>query len=143
MGDQSKVKDFLAECGIKTTSNRVALLTLFLHSPQALTAPEVMAALGQERRVNKVTVYRMLSLFAQRGVLRKLSLAGRAGYFELAAGPHLSHPHFQCQQCGEVQCLEPVDLDQVLAVVRGHGGNLAERVEIRVEGVCHKCRTVR
>lgn len=143
MHDHQRAKEFLAKCGVKATSNRVALLALFLGVPHTLTAPEAVAALEQRQRVNKVTVYRMLSLFQERGIVRKLSLAGRADYYELAVGSPLSHPHFQCQRCGEVQCLEPVDLNQVLAVVRGHAGNLAERVEIRVEGVCHKCRPLR
>lgn len=137
-----KSKDYLAEYGLKATQPRLVLLELFLHAPQAQTAPEVLAALTTRRRLHKVTVYRMLNLFTRKGLLRKLSLEGRADYYELAGGLRCPHPHFQCQRCGAVQCLEPIDLSQLLAGLHGPEGNLALQVEIRVAGLCQKCRDV-
>ncbi len=140
MSAGKRPKDYLSEYGLKATQPRLALLDLFLHTPGAQTAPEVLAALTARRRLHKVTVYRMLSLFTRKGLLRKLSLEGRADYYELAGGSRCPHPHFQCQRCGEVQCLEPIDLSQLLAELHGPRDNLALRVEIRLEGLCPKCR---
>jgi len=137
-GKQSK--DYLADYGLKATQPRLALLELFLHAPQAQTAPEVLAALTARQRLHKVTVYRMLHLFTRKGLLRKLSLEGRADYYELAGGLRCPHPHFQCQRCGAVQCLEPIDLNRLLADLHGAEGNLALWVEIRVAGLCPNCR---
>ena len=90
--------------------------------------------------MNKVTVYRILEDFTRRGMVRKLTLEGRVNHFELACEHHPPHPHFQCHTCREVQCLEPVALQQMWSELRGPVGNRADHIEIRIEGLCHKCR---
>lgn len=133
-------KEYLSRFGVKATKQRLAFLDLFLRSSTALTASAVIAALTASQRLHKVTVYRMLNLFTRKGLLYKLSLEGRADYYELAGGFRCPHPHFQCQRCGAVQCLEPIDLSQLLAGLHGSEGSLVLRVEIRVEGLCQNCQ---
>ncbi|MGQ9920711.1 MAG: Fur family transcriptional regulator [Desulfobacca sp.] len=140
MSTDKKPLEYLAAYGLKATPLRLALMELFLQTPRAQTAPEVLAALNARRRLHKVTVYRMLTLFTQKGLLRKLSLTGRTDYYELAGGICSPHPHFQCLRCGAVQCLEPIDLSPWLAWMPERAGNLVLRVSIRMEGLCQKCR---
>jgi len=135
-------REYLARSGLKATGPRLALLGLFLQTRQALTGPEILAALTRRDRLHKVTVYRLLSLFTQKGILRKLSLAGRAGYYELADVDHGVHPHFQCRRCGAVVCLETMDLGRLLTVMAGRVDHLVQRVEVRFEGICQSCQAV-
>ncbi len=127
---------------MRCTDLRLAVLEVLGQAPRAMRANDVFREVQSRRGVNKVTVYRILQEFMRRGILRRLRVQGRAWRYELACEHHPPHPHFQCHTCGEVQCLDPVPLEGVWAELKGLLGNRADRVEIRVEGVCRKCRGV-
>jgi Fur family ferric uptake transcriptional regulator len=128
--------------GVRQTAVRLAVLETLGQAPRALRASEILELVRKRRRVNKVTVYRILEDFTQRGLLRRLALEGRVCHYELACEHHPPHPHFQCHACREVQCLEPVPLERMWTGLLGPVGNRADHIDIRVAGLCHKCREV-
>lgn len=137
-----KVGDFpqkLMEQGLRPTGLRLALLEALAAAGRALTAGELLEEIRRSRRVNKVTVYRLLEEFIARGLVRRVAAHGKAAHFELAVGQP-PHPHFQCDRCGAVQCLEPVSLEELWGRLKGPLGHRAERLEIRVSGLCWECR---
>jgi Fur family ferric uptake transcriptional regulator len=129
----------LTELGLRPTGLRLSLLNALAAAGRACTAGELLAHLRRSRQVNKVTVYRLLWEFTARGLVRRVAAQGKAARFELAWGQP-PHPHFQCDRCGAVQCLEPVSLEEVWAVLKGPLGHRADRLEIRVTGLCRECR---
>ena len=132
----------MAHYGVRATSLRMAVLETLGEGPRAMNALEILDEIKGRRRVNKVTVYRIVEDFTRRGILRKLSVEGRSSRYELACFHHPPHPHFQCHRCGEVQCLDPLPLGRVWTQLRGPMGSLADQIEIRVAGLCSKCRTI-
>jgi Fur family ferric uptake transcriptional regulator len=124
----------------RPTPLRLEILDLLGRNRQTWQAREILETLRTRRRVNKVTVYRILEDFLNLGLVRKVPLNGDAAFFELACEHYPPHPHFQCYHCGQVQCLEPVNLDQVWGALKGPLGNRADRVEILVAGLCRNCR---
>jgi Fur family ferric uptake transcriptional regulator len=140
MSDRCDFPQWLAQQGLRATPVRLAVLDILADAPRALRAQELLTMIRTRRRVNKVTVYRILEDFTRRGMVRKLSLEGRVSHFELACEHHPPHPHFQCQVCREVQCLEPVALQQMWTALQGPVGNRADHIDIKVAGLCHKCR---
>jgi len=142
MSDRCDFPQWLARQGLRATPVRLAVLEILRESSRAFKAQEILAIIRSRRRVNKVTVYRILEDFARRGVIRRLSLEGRVNHFELACEHRPPHPHFQCRSCREIQCLEPVPLSRMWAELQGPVGNQAEEIDIRVAGLCHKCREI-
>jgi Fe2+ or Zn2+ uptake regulation protein len=140
MSDQCNFSQWLVQQGLRSTPLRLEVLEILGNAPRALRAQEILELIRTRRRGNKVTVYRILEDFTRRGIVRKLSLEGRGNHFELACEHHPPHPHFQCQSCREVQCLEPVALHKMWAELRGPVGNRADHIDIKVAGLCHKCR---
>ena len=140
MSDRCDFRQWLASQGLKLTAVRLAVLGILGAAPRALRAKEILEVIRTHRRVNKVTVYRILEDFCNRGMVRRLSLEGRVSHYELACEHRPPHPHFQCHTCREVQCLDPVPLTRVWTELQGPVGNRADHVDIRVEGLCHKCR---
>jgi len=140
MSDGCDFRQWLAGQGLKLTALRLAVLETLGASPQALRAKEILLAIRAHRRVNKVTVYRILEDFTQRGMVRRLTLEGRVSHYELACEHHPPHPHFQCHDCREIQCLDPAPLARIWTELRGPVGNRADSIDVRVEGLCHKCR---
>jgi len=140
MADRCDFRQWLAAQGLRPTPVRLAVLEILGEAPRALRPREILEELRLKRRVNKVTVYRILEDFTRRGLLRRLALEGRVSHYELACEHHPPHPHFRCRTCQEVQCLEPAPLDTMWTELRGPLGNRAEHIDIRVQGLCHKCR---
>ncbi len=140
MGDGCDFQKWLAAQGLRPTPVRLAVLEVLGAASRALRPREILTALRARRTVNKVTVYRILEEFTRRGLLRRLALEGRGSHFELACEHHPPHPHFQCRTCREVQCLEPAPLKRMWTELQGPLGNQAEQIDIRVQGLCHKCR---
>jgi Fur family transcriptional regulator, iron response regulator len=79
----------LADYGIRPTAQRVRIAALLLSSPQHLSAEQILAGLRSSgTRVSKATVYNTLNLFAERGVIRQLSVDGARSWFDSNIEPH-------------------------------------------------------
>lgn len=142
MSDLCDFQEWLRRQGLRPTPVRLAVLETLAEASRALRAQEILSVIRARRRVNKVTVYRILEDFTRRGIIRRLNLEGRACHYELACEHRPPHPHFQCRTCREIQCLEPAPLNIVWAELRGPLGNRADHIEVRVAGLCHKCREI-
>lgn len=140
MSDACNFDAFLARHRVRATPLRLAVLKALGSANQAFRARDILDQIQAHRPVNKVTVYRILEDFCRRGLIRRLSGAGKAALYELACEHHPPHPHFQCHSCGEVECLEPVPLEWVWDELKGPLGHRADCLEIRVAGVCRRCR---
>lgn len=83
----------LAGFGIRPTAQRVRIATLLLTAPQHLSAEQILATLrASGARVSKATVYNTLNLFAERGIIRQLTVDGARTWFDSNVAPHY---HFQ------------------------------------------------
>lgn len=91
-----------------------------------------------KEKMNKSTVYRILEKLEDDGVIHsfrgKDGLTWYAKCSDCSAESHNdSHPHFQCQQCGKVECL-PVSMS--LPSVEKHK---IKSAEILLLGQCEAC----
>jgi Fur family transcriptional regulator, iron response regulator len=88
----------LQECGIRATDQRLQIAGILLAAPQHLSAEQITEALKREgARVSKATVYNTLNLFAERGLIRQLSVDGNRAWFDSNVQPHY---HFQDEDGG-------------------------------------------
>jgi Fur family iron response transcriptional regulator len=79
----------LADCGIRPTGQRVRIATLLLSAPQHLSAEQILDNLrASGARVSKATVYNTLNLFAERGLIRQLSVDGSRAWFDSNVDAH-------------------------------------------------------
>src|SRR5580693_4581812 len=90
-GDQiaSQTERRLSDCGIRPTGQRVRIAALLLSAPQHLSAEQILDSLrASGARVSKATVYNTLNLFAERGLIRQLSVDGSRGWFDSNVDAH-------------------------------------------------------
>ena len=79
----------LADCGIRPTGQRVRIATLLLSAPQHLSAEQILDSLrASGTRISKATVYNTLNLFAERGLIRQLSVDGSRAWFDSNVDAH-------------------------------------------------------
>jgi Fur family ferric uptake transcriptional regulator len=93
----------LKNIGLKATLPRLKILELFQTGPRRhLSAEDVYRQLlAEEMDVGLATVYRVLTQFAQAGILARQHFDSGKSVFELNEGEH--HDHLVCLQCGRVE----------------------------------------
>lgn len=129
----------LHDAGLRVTQPRLKVLGLLDKASSPVSHGDLSTALEDEG-FDRATVYRNLVDLTRAGLVRRTDLGDHTWRFELVRGaaPHPEHPHFVCNSCGTVLCLEDARV-QIEAprkspkVVRTH------KVEVQLRGVCDRC----
>lgn len=133
-------KELLSNAELSVTNNRMRVLEVIGNNSFPLSAKDIFNTLERNYSINRVTVYRILDLLVDHGVVERISTGGRAFYYGLAPNDnHERHPHFYCTNCGQMDCLSPESLDiNIDDFIRTFPGQV-EKVEVRVDGICKNC----
>jgi Fur family ferric uptake transcriptional regulator len=140
MCHQCDYSDLLKARELGITRNRLRVLEIIGSNNFPLSDGDIYKTLERNASINRVTVYRVLDLLVDRGLVQRLSGGGRSFVYGLAPSEHHpAHPHFYCKSCGHMECLNPqslnVDTEPILRTFPG----LIQSVEVRVDGVCKTC----
>ncbi len=124
-----------------STSRNTIQRELVLQAVQQLrhhpTADDVYHLIAQDHSsISRATVYRNLSLLAQRGQIRRVSHIGTADRFDFATRPHY---HFRCEKCGGVFDVALPPQADLLAKVDNTDGFVLSGFDIRFFGTCPAC----
>jgi len=125
--------------GLRATGARIAVLVVLHEAAGPLTHEQVMGTLT-EGAYDKASVWRILADLAEAGLLRRMDLGDRIWRYELLDACRTvvdDHPHFLCEECGEVSCLPPLRIEaldgQLPAALQG------AEFQLRVTGRCARC----
>ncbi|NMC50608.1 MAG: transcriptional repressor [Desulfovibrio sp.] len=134
-------RHILEKAGIEATPIRRAVLAAMAGESRAVSAREILSTVRRAGPVNKVTVYRTLDLFVDRGVALRHALEGRSLRYCLGA-VHGSafHCHVWCRRCGRMECMPEAVKELGVAAFLNRLDMDVEGVEIRIDGVCRRCR---
>jgi len=130
------LRALLQERGVRVTDQRLLLLRELSRWDHPVSHAELTEALA-DTSLDRVTIYRNLVSMSELGILVRTKLADGVWRFELPHGrpaQHDRHPHFVCTECGEVSCLERLDV-----TLRGRVTE-NEVTEVQVRGRCAQCR---
>ncbi len=90
----------LRQHGVRSTAPRLRIARVMLAAPRHLDAEQVAVALrGSGRPISKATVYNTLNLFAERGLLRPLTVGIGKTCFDSNVSAHF---HFQDELTGSL-----------------------------------------
>lgn len=133
------VDTLLKKYQLSVTDSRKKILSLFLKSNGALAHNDIEKASGAD--FDRVTVYRTLQTFVDKGIIHVIPSADNAVKYalckdECSAGHHYdNHVHFMCDDCGTTYCLDEVVVPEVKLP---KGFNATQR-DVVVSGKCNKC----
>jgi len=147
---QTEAEALLKRFGLRRTPVRNEVLDLLVRAGRPISVPQILAQL---KGLDTVTVYRTLNTFVEKKLVHRIRGDDRTWLYALgpagaadaedAAGkskPQHLHPHFVCDECGKVECLEasriPRSLIEALAVDRSYAISYPEVV---LHGMCPKC----
>lgn len=129
----------LRRVGLRVTPARRAVYGVLERSPTPLSHGEVVRQLDPET-LDRATVYRNLLAMVDAGLVQRMDLGDHVWRFELAgpAAAAPAHPHFVCTECGQVECLDEVQVE-----VRGPDASpraVRDReVQVQLRGRCDAC----
>ncbi len=134
---QDFARERLRSRGERVTSARVAILTLLLDSPTALSHQDIAEALqAHGEQFDRVTLYRVLDWLVAHQLAHKLAGEDRIWRFNAVADEQHIHPHFQCTACGKLSCLDAVQL----SLSPLPAGYTLQAVDTTLRGICPGCK---
>ena len=107
-----------------------------------LSVTQILAKL---KGVDTVTVYRTLNTFVRKKLVHRVRGEDRSWLFAISNSDrkpqeHL-HPHFVCDECGNVECLGKAEIPRTLVRSLGVGTEYdVTYPEVVLHGVCPRCR---
>ena len=131
-------KTLIRNAGLRATPARIATLKLLHGATSPLTHADVSAELDG-LGIDKATVFRNLNDLVAAGLLRRTELGDHVWRFEVISEHDQnsgSHPHFVCVDCGNVSCIDEVELTSSSEKIRKRFG---EVTEILLRGHCNDC----
>ncbi|QJT11106.1 Fur family transcriptional regulator [Oceanidesulfovibrio marinus] len=134
--------DLLAEAGIEDTPLRHQVVRLLSEADRPLAAPDILELVRREQSINKVSLYRILDLLVEHGLVRRLSSPAppdRAFRYCLPGGGKPHHCHFYCTRCRKMECLDCTEAPAVLERLASGRGLVVMSSDIRLDGLCAEC----
>lgn len=132
----------LRRAELDATPLRIEMLQALAIAERPIAAKDLLEAVRLRQPINKVTLYRNLDLFVEKGLADKVHPGekDKAARYCLrsscASGPH---GHFYCTRCGDMACLDDDCLTEAMAACGRRFPHRIDYVELRLEGVCAGC----
>ena len=123
---------------LRSTPTRQEILHLFIKKDYALSHSDIENEIADD--IDRVTVYRTLKTFTDRGLIHKVLDDGGSLKYALcseacsATRHRHDHVHFKCTRCGQTNCL-----DVEIPRVKLPGGYVPKEVNLLIQGTCQNC----
>jgi Fur family ferric uptake transcriptional regulator len=138
--------DVLRAAGLRRTPVRAGVLDVLANARGPMAVPQIIEQLPEH--TDAVTVYRTLNTFTRKRLVHRVHGEDRTWRYALSTGnangpaqPNAhQHPHFVCDECGTVECLEDSAIPKTLVPSLHVGARYAVRYpEVVLHGLCPKC----
>jgi len=121
------------------TPQRRLLLSIMREAGRHLDAKEVYRrASERDPNISLATVYRNLRVFEKQGLINERHLGQARCYYEMKRLGE--HQHLVCEACGQVIEFESPLIHKLVAEVQRKNNFSVTKVELYLEGHCHKCK---
>jgi Fe2+ or Zn2+ uptake regulation protein len=136
MDNKKEYKQLLHDAGLKATPARLRVLNIMSLKHKLINIKELHK---KTPCVNIVTLYRIMDIFLQKGIVRQVYVGGRGQFFELTALPH--HHHIVCKQCGVIETIDECELLHMIEDIEKNSKKFQKISEHTFElfGLCEKC----
>jgi Fur family ferric uptake transcriptional regulator len=137
LGSVEHVRGLIRNAGLRATPGRMAVLSVLVAAKGPLTHAEVYERVGAQG-ADSSTIFRALNDMSSAGLLRRMELGDHSWRYELLVKHHPDdgpHAHFLCLACGEIFCLNSVDVQSQLSKEKA----VSSVSEVLLKGHCSTC----
>jgi Fur family transcriptional regulator, ferric uptake regulator len=126
--------------GYRNGLARRAVVELLGRQDCCLTAQEIFDALRADgRKVGIASIYRVLELLTEKGLLQRVDFGAGVARFEPAHSSGEHHHHLVCSTCGRVEAFEDDELERALRKVESRTGYSVAGHDVVLRGTCGSC----
>ena len=134
---QEQAEELIRRTGDRATSGRVRILAVLLSEQRAVTHHEIEERLCDDRRLDRVTLYRVLEWLNEKSLVHRVVSDDRVWRFRANDNAHEhQHPHFECTRCTTVICLDDLNAKYDGPLPAGYR---SQEIELTVKGLCAGC----
>lgn len=135
-----KEEELLKREGLKKTRGRNAVIEVLKASNRPMTYDEVYSALINNKvSVNVSTVYRILEMFFDKGIVSKLNGGeSNRSLYELAGTEH--RHYFFCVSCKEMYPISKCPISSFVKEIKNSMQFEVLDHKLEVSGICRNCR---
>jgi Fur family ferric uptake transcriptional regulator len=135
-----QLSQYLATQGLRSTSQRDAILITFIEAGQHLTAEELYARVKKTHPgIGYATVYRTLKLLVKAGLTEERRFEDGFTRFEFK-NPNAHHDHLICTGCGSIIEFENESIEALQQEVAGKKGFKVQSHKLEIYGLCAACQ---
>jgi Fur family ferric uptake transcriptional regulator len=135
-----QLTEYLANQGLKSTSQRDAIVKVFIEARQHLSADELYARVKKTHPgIGYATIYRTLKLLARAGLAEERRFEDGFTRFEYRnADAH--HDHLICTRCGVIIEFENERIEALQRDVAKNKGFKVQSHKLELYGLCAACQ---
>lgn len=135
----SQYIQLLSSAGLKQTKARQALLRIFEEENRPLDVAEIIHSLKKHRiSADQATVYRILDVFLQKGIIDRFEFQEGKFRYELAG---IEHHHLICEVCGSIDDIADCGVSRLEKEIRRKKGFTTKYHSLEFFGICRSCQS--
>lgn len=132
---EKELRRKLRQKGFRLTQQRISVFQTLIHTPQRVE--KIYKKIKKNISIDKVTIYRILDLYIQLGLVGKTVFKGKATHYELHSLSH--HHHLICNTCDTVEDVS-VKEDLFLKEIKRNTGFRIDSHHLEFFGTCAQCQ---
>ncbi len=137
---EKKTSDsLLRDHGLRVTEVRKEVLEIFIDHDAALSHQDIENKMDE---VDRITLYRTLRSFEEKGVIHKAIDGTNVAKYALCENNCTEHHHddhhvhFHCEKCGNTFCMEKITIPHIPTP----SGFKVKDTNVILQGLCEKCQ---
>lgn len=127
----------LTKHDLKITQARVSLLELIEKENKPLDAQFLIDTMQHSSQVDKVTIFRILNVLTEHGILRRLEFGEGKARYELNTE---DHHHLICQHCGKIEDISDCNIGALEKEIKQKKHFLVKLHTLEFFGLCENCQ---
>ena len=133
------IKELLVKKEIKVTNQRIIILNEIIKWKKPFKAIDLFSFLLMHQNIDLATVYRVLTLFKDKQIIREVIISEGEQYFENSLTDNPVHPHFLCEKCHKISCLDSAIPKQMLSSSNFPEDYIINDISVNIKGICSNC----
>ncbi len=127
----------IQEVNLRVTPARVATLKLFESHDKPVDVLHLTDHLQKDLGIDRVTVFRIINSFVEKGLLKKLEFQEGKARYELNKG---EHHHLICQNCGKIEDVKDTVIPDFEKKIAKKYKFLVKSHSLEFYGFCNDCQ---
>lgn len=133
--------EYLKKKGLKTTSQRLLVAEKIFSIHNHFTAESLQEELKDRRdEISKATIYRILSIMVEAGLLKEHNFGKDYKYYEHIIG-HEHHDHIICVECGRIVEFMDERIEELQKSAAKDNGFTITGHDLNIYGICSSPKT--